>query len=433
MFHRPPQQEDQAVREEVTVQTLSGDHWKILIGDVRSSLKSMPDQHFHTVVTSPPYFGLRDYKCEGQIGIEESPAEFVSALVDVFAEVWRVLRDDGTLWLNLGDSYNAYNGGAGPSSSLSRGAQTQERPKLASGYGLRTKTLKPKDRLGIPHRVVFALQDAGWFWRDEIVWAKRSPMPESVRDRTTKAHEWIFVLSKNEEAFDDPSHELVFLLTKKERYSYDNEAIKEAAVGGTPGNKTHKGATAYANGDAHHRTTVGLVNMGAVETRNLRSVWTLSTEPSTVNHFAPFPSKIPERAIKAGTSEYGCCSECGASYKRLTESSAVTRERPNDLTKRTGEDGTGNHCGNTVAGVSVRTLGWQPGCECGGYVVPCRVLDPFSGTGTSGMIATELGREYVGCELNPQYAQDSASRIESWKFRDLRKPVQPVAGQKDLF
>ena len=253
------------------------------IGDCIDSMRTMPAQSVQTCITSPPYFGLRDYGHEGQIGLEATPDAFVEKLVEVFREVRRVLRDDGTLWLNLGDSYNAYNGGAGPSSSLSRGAQTTERPQLATGYGLKFKGLKPKDLIGIPWRVAFALQADGWYLRQDIIWHKPNPMPESTKDRCTKAHEYLFLLSKSE------------------RYYFDSEAMQEPATGRDPGNKTHKYATQYEVEEGEqHRTKAGLTAVGARQTRNRRSVWTVATRPYKGAHFATFPPDLIEPCVLAG-------------------------------------------------------------------------------------------------------------------------------------
>src|SRR5690606_32821028 len=205
----------------------------------------------------------------GCFGLEPTPELYVQHAVEIFREVRRVLRDDGTLWLNLGDSYNAYNHNRGPA----KGANKNHHEVMPMAkQGLSCPSLKPKDLVGIPWRVAFALQADGWYLRSEGIWGKKAPMPESVRDRPTKAHEQ------------------VFRLAKQERYFYDQVAAAEKAVGGTPGNINHKGKTAYLNGDEKHRTKLGLTEMGAVEVRNLRSVWMLSPEPFSGAHFATMPT-----------------------------------------------------------------------------------------------------------------------------------------------
>lgn len=364
-------------------------------GDALSVLRTLPDASVHCCVTSPPYWGLRDYGHEGQMGLERTPEEYVAGMVAVFREVRRVLTDDGTLWLNLGDSYNAYNGGAGPGSKLSR-TQTDQRPQLSTGYGLQCKTLKPKDLVGIPWRVAFALQADGWYLRQDIVWHKPSPMPESVQDRCTKAHEYVFLLSKSA------------------RYYYDIEAVKEQATyAGTEQNFS----TPYKHaGRGSGKRTSGNERIGAppvvmADTRNRRSVWTIATQPFPGAHFAVMPPDLVEPCILAGTSEEGCCPNCLKPFGRLTARRQLKRERPNALTKRHGDDGTGNACANDVAGVAVETMGWRPSCECQQVATPCTVLDPFTGSGTVGMVANRLGRHFVGVELNPVYAAMARERI----------------------
>ena len=220
----------------------------LVLGDCRNVLPTLPAGSVHCCVTSPPYFGLRDYGHENQIGLERTPEAFVQELVEVFREVRRVLRDDGTLWLNLGDSYNAYNANRGASTSISDGTAGRGHP--THRRGLTTPTLKNKDLIGIPWRVAFALQSDGWYLRQDIIWHKPNPMPESVTDRCTKAHEYLFLLSKGA------------------RYHFDSEAIKEPAT---------KGAT-----------------------RNRRSVWSVTTKPFKGAHFATFPPDLIEPCILAG-------------------------------------------------------------------------------------------------------------------------------------
>ena len=255
---------------------------RILIGDALTRLRDLPNESVHCCVTSPPYWGLRDYGVEGQIGLEPSQEAYVARIVAVFAEVRRVLRPDGTCWVNLGDSYNAagrvgHGTRIGYKQGTSRASACGEDSPRPSAVGL-----KPKDLVGIPWRVAFALQADGWWLRSDIIWHKPNPMPESVTDRPTKAHEY------------------VFLLTKSERYAYDADAIAEIGTGRNPGNVSHKGTTAYESGDDHHRTKGGLLNIGAREFRNARSVWTIATQPFRGSHFATMPPALAERCIKAG-------------------------------------------------------------------------------------------------------------------------------------
>ena len=268
-------------------------HWSVLEGDCIESMREMPSGSVNTCVTSPPYFGLRDYGHAGQIGLEPTPEAFVARMVEVFREVHRVLRDDGTLWLNLGDSYNGSNRGAG-----GHVENTKEAYVPPTGTPpTRVPGLKPKDLIGIPWRVAFALQADGWYLRQDIIWHKPNPMPESVTDRCTKSHEYIFLLSKSQ------------------RYHFDSAAMQEPAVS------------------------------AAGDTRNRRSVWTVATRPFEGAHFATFPPDLIEPCVLAGAPEGGM------------------------------------------------------------------VLDPFAGSGTTGMVAMKHGRRFVGCELNPEYCAIARARI----------------------
>ena len=247
----------------------------------------MPSGSVNCVVTSPPYFGLRDYGHDGQIGLEQTPAEFVAKLVDVFREVHRVLRDDGTLWLNLGDSYAAGKCGRADQDRNTRNRDGRNTANAtdtgAPMYGQRKipEGLKPKDLIGIPWRVAFALQEAGWYLRQDIIWHKPNPMPESVRDRCTKAHEYLF------------------LLTKSERYFYDAKAVREPEVCGRMRGPALHPDTVSTNGNS------GLARRESDGFRNRRSVWTVATRPYKGAHFATFPPDLIEPCILAGCPEGG--------------------------------------------------------------------------------------------------------------------------------
>jgi DNA modification methylase len=259
--------------------------YRVLVGDCIESMRGLPDGIVNTCVTSPPYFGLRDYGHDGQIGLEPTPDEFVAALVAVFREVKRVLRDDGTLWLNLGDSYASYRDGkATPDTTrgdstgtlVPKGSAKNRMSSSFAGTGV-----KHKDIIGIPWRVAFALQQDGWYLRQDIIWHKPNPMPESVRDRCTKAHEYIFLLSKSD------------------RYFFDHEAIKETALTKPVArNKKAEGYQAdYAKGD---RFSEGERVFGADGKRNKRSVWSVSLKPYKGAHFATYPPDLIEPCILAG-------------------------------------------------------------------------------------------------------------------------------------
>lgn len=304
---------------------------KIEFGDCRETMRRWASEgvKVQTCVTSPPYFGLRDYGHEGQIGLEQTPDEYIAAMVEVFRCVKDVLADDGTLWLNIGDSYAAQGGAQVQGTKQTKGSQAGawngETRKPPAG-------IKPKDLIGIPWMLAFALRADGWYLRQDIIWHKPSPMPESVRDRCTKAHEYIFLLSKSD------------------RYFFDSEAMKEPATGRAVRNDGHKYTEAYeSGGDERMRTKAGLAKLdGKVfETRNRRSVWTVATRPYKGAHFATFPPALIEPCILAGS-------------------------RLGDI-----------------------------------------VLDPFMGSGTTAAVAIQHGRQYLGCELNPEYGPLQQERIAS--------------------
>lgn len=264
--------------------------YRVLLGDCLDTLKTLPEQSVHTCVTSPPYFGLRDYGVEGQLGAEPTPDEFVEALVRVFREVRRVLRDDGTVWLNLGDSYTGYHG--------NKNAAYDEAPSNKGGYfeNQRKSTvgmagLKQKDLIGIPWRVAFALQQDGGYLRQDIIWHKPNPMPESVRDRCTKSHEYVFLLTK-----------------RARKYYYDHEAAKEpvaeSSVARLAQNIEEQAGTTRANGG--RKTNGNLKAVGGQDgRRNRRSVWTVTTRPYKGAHFATFPPDLVAPCILAGCPEGG--------------------------------------------------------------------------------------------------------------------------------
>jgi len=256
----------------------------IKIGDCRHVLKQLPSNHFHTCVTSPPYWGLRDYGNNGQLGLEETPQEFVDNLVKVFREVKRVLRDDGTLWLNLGDSYSGH---CSRASNNGRAGFGNKREGVFFKTG---KGLKAKDLVGMPWRVAFALQEDGWYLRQDIIWNKPNPMPESVKDRCTKSHEYIFLLSKSP------------------KYFYDIEAIREplakSSIGRLNQNIDKQVGTTRANGGA--KTNGNFKATGSKEKgANKRSVWTVTTKPYKEAHFATYPPDLIEPCILAGCPENG--------------------------------------------------------------------------------------------------------------------------------
>lgn len=360
----------------------------ILVGDVIDKLRELPDQSVHCCVTSPPYWGLRDYGVDGQIGLEKTPEEYVAKMVEVFREVKRVLRDDGTLWLNLGDSYAtapAGNFGKDMPKPGDGGAYRENKPKMDWGKC----GLKQKDLYGIPWRVAFALQADGWYLRSDIIWSKPNPMPESVTDRPTKAHEY------------------VFLLSKKAKYYYDADAVREKSL--DP--ESHEGRRArnppkmieydfeHCN---HKRDRTGDI----YPNRNRRTVWEIATQPTPDAHFATFPEALVEPCIKAGTSERGCCTVCGSPWERVVEkgeNTGTNGKQDNSVTTLR-HDGL-KHSGRIGETPSI-TTGWQPTCTCTNPdTIPCTVLDPFGGSGTTGLVARNLKRDAILIELNPEYVK----------------------------
>ena len=323
---------------------------KIMQGDSLAVTKTMPNKSVNCVVTSPPYWGLRDYQVDNQFGNEKTPEDYVNYLVKLFREIKRVLKDDGTVWLNIGDSY-AYSGGTGWTGLESKNFKQKSQPR-------RVKALKPKDLVGIPWMVAFALRADGWYLRQDIIWAKPNPMPESVTDRCTKSHEYIFLLSKSQ------------------KYYYDTEAIKEEATGYDGRKDTMmKGSNKYKNSvvpgkkehtmasNGHERwkfkergfkskeNNIGQspqhhgADINVYPVRNKRSVWTVSTKPFKGSHFAVYPQELIKDCIKAGCPKNGI------------------------------------------------------------------VFDPFMGAGTTAIVARKLGRNYIGIELNPEYIEIAEKRI----------------------
>ena len=293
--------------------------FRLIPGDCLAGLATLPDASVHCCVTSPPYWGLRDYGVDGQLGLEPTPGEYVAKMVAVFREVKRVLRDDGTLWLNLGDSFfSTTKGSGGPDSSSTlvgtkaeHNGQRMESRMLSAG----DTGIKPKDLVGIPWRVAFALQADGWYLRSDIIWAKPNPMPESVTDRPTKAHEY------------------VFLLTKSARYYYDHVAVKEPALNTPGGRLTGSRRKKMAEGSAQSGTSVD--TPGTVESRNARSVWTITPRPYKGAHFATMPVELAERCIMAGSREgdlvldpFGGAGTTGLAAHGLGRSSVLVELNP---------------------------------------------------------------------------------------------------------
>jgi DNA modification methylase len=327
------------------------DPWlTIHVGDNRAVLPILPERSVHCVVTSPPYYSLRDYGVVGQIGLEATVDEYVAEMVGVFRMVRRVMRDDATLWLNLGDSFGN------------------------------------KQLLGVPWRVAFALQADGWYLRSDIIWSKPNPMPESVTDRPTKSHEYLFLISKSPV------------------YHFDADAVREDASDNSHGGREPNQHKRWSQGLASERTTLGVAQGG----RNIRSVWSIATQPYPGAHFATFPPKLVEPCILAGTSERGVCPDCGSPWRRVVERTPAEVKAPRSAYGH----GAGRNDGgrSQLVGAGTSTTGWEPTCAHGGAPVPATVLDPFGGSGTTAMVAQHLSRRAVLIELNPDYIGQALRR-----------------------
>jgi DNA modification methylase len=333
---------------------------QILVGDNAQLIKTIPDKYVNTIITSPPYYGLRDYGRDGQIGLEETPQMYVDAMVEVFRCVWDVLEDDGTLWLNIGDTYYNYRGRTDAFCKQTVSKTMQDLPSHSPTRNNKLEGLKGKDLIGIPWMLAFALRADGWYLRQDIIWHKPNPMPESVKDRCTKAHEYIFLLSKSDKyhfdsvAIEEPIQDVTALRMLR------GVSDTHKNVNGAPGQTKHTmnqprpnvrkefdssmggGGTSFV-GHSGYRKADGTLMIKP--TRNKRSVWTVNTKPFKGAHFAVFPEELIEPCILAGA--------------------------PADSI----------------------------------------VLDPFMGSGTTAAMALRLGRQYLGCELNEDYKPLQDSRI----------------------
>lgn len=353
----------------------------VLVGDVREQLALLPDNFVQTCVTSPPYWGLRNYGVEGQLGSEPTIDEFVEHMVTVFREVKRVLRPDGSLYLNLGDCY------------------------AGSGRG---GSIKPKDLVGAPWLVAFALRADGWYLREDIVWHKPNPMPESITDRCTRSHEYIFHLTKSPRYYYD--HEAI-----KEPYAEDSEqAYRAGKKYNGKAQKDYASAKAQDPSESKRRMMESIANGTG---RNKRDVWIIPVQPYRGGHFATFPEALVEPCVLATSSQAGQCATCGAPWKRVTEKEPIPdeiREKFEAARIKTAED-TGRTDGYTNYKPNFRrattTIGWTPTCACEADPEPQIVLDPFTGSGRTGIVARAHGRSFIGVELNPDYAAQAERNI----------------------
>ncbi len=347
-------------------------------------------------VTSPPYWGLRDYGVDGQLGLEKTPEEYIEKLVAIFREVRRVLRPWGTVWLNLGDSYIATRTGTASQSASTLGGGKANQVAASKRPDKRSPGLKPKDLYMMPVRVALALQADGWWLRSDIIWAKPNPMPESVTDRPTS------------------SYEHIFLLAKSAKYFYDAEAVKEGAIQGDNNVRDRRSGKCNA---IPGQAPQGYLLRNDYGKRNLRNVWTITTQPYPEAHYATFPEELPRRCILAGTSAKGNCAECGKPWVRVVEKKPYGKEGWGPARKdHTGDGGVQGaqsmiRDGMGAAGyVNTKTLGWQPSCTCGADTVPPIVLDPFFGSGTVGVVAEQLQRDWIGIEISREYIEKQAKK-----------------------
>ena len=371
--------------------------WKVYCGDVLESLRKLPDEYVQCVVTSPPYWGLRDYGVKGQLGLEPAPEEYTANMVKVFRDVWRVLRPDGVVWLNLGDSYAGSGGPGSQYDNKSGSGYKGEFKKYKNPKGSVTN-LKPKDLVGVPWRVAFALRDDGWWLRSDIIWEKGNPMPESVRDRPTKSHEYIF------------------LLTKNKKYFYDNEAIKEPVA------ESQKERMKYPRYSKKSKGTTGKYAVTNKEyaksnaKRNKRTVWHINTKSYKGTHFAVFPPELPRLCILAGTSPKAC-PVCGAPWERIVKKHVGHVPRYKSKSEGRNDCNYGENKSTTLRaeGYHTKITGGLPTCTCEGNDGSGKgiVLDPFAGSGTTLQVAEELGRDSIGIELNPEYCKLIEERMDN--------------------
>lgn len=472
---------------------IHGPGWEIAVADTRAAMAKLPADSVHCAVTSPPYWGLRDYGVAGQIGLESSIADWIRAMLEVTAAVHRVLRPDGTFWVNMGDAYAQ--GGRGPGGPAWDAGHNSNREARAAQKTMGDASRRPpagvkhKDLLGLPWELAFAMRAQGWYLRGDIIWSKKNPMPESIRDRPTKAHEYLF------------------LFAKSEVYFYDNEAVREPYAPASLARRAFADTNVGDRRSGHQPGTkmkppeqdhayLGS-NPGG---RNLRDVWSINSERFKEKHFATFPTKLVEPCLLAGTSEKGVCPACGAPWRRFLVKGAPDIDRQ----VAAGGDDAGEYHGTSekhdgaapfrqsqnpsrgvkdpqnasevkariLAGMRVtKATVWRPTCGCSprptpreivddatltypdeprcadprcghfrdshgrdqsfcGHCkcrcfragdpyepIPATVLDPFSGAATTGIVATRLGRRYLGCELSPKYAEISRRRLEE----DLQK------------
>jgi DNA modification methylase len=342
---------------------------KLLLGNAKNVLQDIPENTFHMAVTSPPYWDQRDYNVDGQLGQENSPEEYVENLVAICREVRRVIREDGTFWLNIGDGY--------------------------CKKTIKSSNLKQKDLVGIPWMVAFALRQDGWYLRSDIIWKKTNPMPESVRTRPSKSYEHLFLFSKSEnyfydaEAIAEPQKEISVKraysknrVEKRKDYQNDNYAIS-----GKSQDKTYR----------KMRKILDEMGEDEVITCNKKDVWEIATADNKVKHFAIYPRELVKPCILAGSSSKGCCPKCQSPW------------------------------------IMEKGKNWEPSCNCGETEVKeCIVLDPFNGSGTTGMICREYGRKYVGIDISEEYLSYARDALIGERRAEMAEEVDSIQQLKVL-
>lgn len=405
---------------------------RVLEGDCRQILQTLPAGSVQCCITSPPYFGLRDYGHGDQIGLEETPDAYVAELVAVFREVRRVLRDDGTIWVVIGDSYASGTNAKRTQGSSAVGGWSSSANQIPRNGKL--PGIKTKDLIGVPWMLAFGLRADRWYLRSDIVWDKPNPMPESCKDRPTKSHEYMFLLSKSE------------------TYFYDHEAIKEPTVTdeGRPPGIVRDRDLGYDSKESVLKKTRPSVKRGGfngktnglpgreafravTSMRNKRDVWRVQTKPYPDAHFATYPPELIEPCVLAGTSPQAC-EQCGAPWERIVETTTLREvtnadgtwsERPkargyglaNGSTqmfdRTSGLSASNSHDANSPRAPNCRTIGWKPTCECPNCQgsARCVVLDPFGGAGTTALVCDRLDRDSLLIEVNGEYAEMSRRRV----------------------
>ena len=380
---------------------------KILTGDVRKRIRDIPDESVHCVITSPPYWHLREYDedaTEGMIGLEPTLDEHIDVLMGVFGEVWRVLRKDGIFWLNYGDVYAGSWGAQSHSETPAKPAwrnKIRNHPKRAPPTSrFKSAGCKAKDMMLIPARLSLALQASGWWVRSKVIWHKRNPRPEGARDRPKS------------------SYEEVFLLTKAKRYYYDAFGCMEPVTGGAkPRRKDGRLRMAKGEDPNDKRGLTDARWLPSMETkRNLTDVWTLAATGYRGQHFAVFPPQLVERCIKSSTSDHGVCVACETPWRRIVEVSGGTigKSWHDHIRDSTHGNITSHVKFNNDGPDKYRRVhkGWEPGCDCGVVdVKPATVLDPFGGAGTVALVADRLRRDAILIELSDYYAELARERV----------------------